>query len=109
MDKNKKKEEMNTDCSEDVVNALQCIRNILILFKQTDPFDNNGEVYNGKVFRAESYSWADEEQPYNFKWKNFEVKWYKYFGRGMKVNRQICKKELKQMVKECANEMLSAE
>jgi hypothetical protein len=54
----------------------------------SSPFENTGtsfKCYN--IFEVKAYNWGDKAQDYNFKWKDIEVSWYKYLGRGMSVNR----------------------
>lgn len=66
------------------------------------PFSNTGNSYKCDVFEVEAYSWNEDiEQPYNFKWKDLEVSWYKYLGRGMSMNRETSPKEVKQLLQEC--------
>lgn len=95
------------ECPEIVVKALRSIRNTMELKHIGEdhgytPFDNSGMDYRNEVFEAHAYNWnEEEEQLYNFKWKDFEVSWYKYLGRGMSQNREIKTDELLQMVKEC--------
>lgn len=64
--------------------------------------------FKNDVFEVEAYSWDDEyDQPYNFKWRDFEVSWYKHLGRGVTCNRGISRKELKEMVVECIKSLLN--
>jgi hypothetical protein len=66
------------------------------------PFRNTGNKYKCEFFEVNAYSWDDEEeQKYNFKWKDFELSWYKYYPRGMSMNRKISPKETAQMLNEC--------
>jgi len=51
-----------------------------------NPFDNSGAQFDCDEFSAHAYSWGDDEQPFNFKWKNLEISWYKWFGRGTSSN-----------------------
>lgn len=53
------------------------------------PFDNTGASYRNEVFEVHAYSWADDEQPFNFKWGDLKISWYKYLGRGMSANQEI--------------------
>lgn len=67
-----------------------------------NPFGNSGETWECDEFKVEAYSWNDEyNQPYNFKWKDIEVSWYKYIGRGMSQNRQISAEEIGTMLNAC--------
>jgi hypothetical protein len=71
-----------------------------------DPFSNTGADFKCNAFEVESYSWNEDiEQPYNFKWRDLEVSWYKYCGRGMSVNRVPKVREIIEMVHECLDEL----
>lgn len=52
------------------------------------PFENNGPRCNFKCaeFEVRAYSWSDEEQPYNFAWRDIRISWYKWCGRGASSN-----------------------
>lgn len=70
--------------------------------KEFDPFGNTGQEYKNEAFEVQAYSWDEsKEQPYNFKWKDFEVSWYKYLGRGMSMNRETTPDEMSQMLTDC--------
>lgn len=66
-----------------------------------DPFGNSGEAFETRAFKVAAYSWGDEEQPWNFKWRNIEISWYKYMGRGMSANFQITPSMADEMLKDC--------
>lgn len=71
-----------------------------------NPFRNTGGKFCNSVFCAEAYSWNEEvEQPYNFKWHDLEISWYKYLGRGMSVNRAVSSNEAFEMLKECVESL----
>src|ERR1035437_799500 len=66
------------------------------------PFDNTANSFKCEAFEVEAYSWNEKyEQPYNFKWREFEISWYKYFGRGMSSNIKIYNDDIEEMLKEC--------
>lgn len=68
------------------------------------PFDNSGNVPGVvcDVFEAHAYDWNEEDgQPFNFKWRDLEICWYKYLGRGMSMNRETSPKEAALMLEEC--------
>lgn len=72
-----------------------------------NPFRNSGAgLYDLGAFKAHSYSWGDEEQPWNFKWEDLEVKWYKYVGRGMECNTVPSREAVAIMVRECIDVIL---
>ena len=66
------------------------------------PCDNTGERYENDVFELHAYSWdEDVPQRYNFRWRDVEVSWYKYLGRGTTVNRVLTSEKMEQMSAEC--------
>ena len=66
------------------------------------PFANTGNKYKNEVFELEAFKWDDKtKQPFNFKWKDLEISWYKYLGRGTTVNREITPDEGVKMLNEC--------
>lgn len=50
------------------------------------PFSNSGNSFKNETFEAVAYSWGDDEQAYNFAWKDLRISWYKWAGRGMSSN-----------------------
>lgn len=68
-----------------------------------DPFDNTGcGKYKNDTFEVVAYSWDDEkEQPYNFKWRDVEISWYKYLGRGVSVNQQLAPDKINELLEDC--------
>jgi hypothetical protein len=50
------------------------------------PFSNSGAEFRNDTFHAQAYSWGDDDQPYNFAWKDLRISWYKWMGRGMSSN-----------------------
>jgi len=65
------------------------------------PFYNNGNSFECPVFEIKAYSWSDDEQPYNFKYKDIEISWYKHLGRGMSIGKQITNDEIAKMLDDC--------
>jgi len=92
-----------------VQTALIAISQILLVFKHVNPFENTGHKYKGKCFEVEAYSWDDDDQKYNFKWRDIEVSWYKYLCRGMEVNREVSEDEIKNMLLEIIKEIIVIE
>lgn len=97
---------------EYVWDALKVIRNTFdeiygdkedsITYWRENPFNNSAGDFKNDAFEVEAYSWNDEyEQPYNFKYNDIEISWYKYLGRGMSSNREISNKETNKMLVEC--------
>lgn len=65
-------------------------------------FRNIGEHFKNDTFEVCSYDWnTDVPQPYNFRYKDINVSWYKYLGRGMSINREVSIEETWSMLKEC--------
>lgn len=118
-------------CPSYVETALTTIRGLMEIQSETGytPFDNSGERFKNDVFECNAYDWSDctckdsckdgwtqdkctcgwKPQTYNFKWKDFEVSWYKYLGRGMSMNREIDGKELYIMLSECLDSLRNKE
>lgn len=78
------------------------------------PFSNTGNSFKCDTYEVHAYNWRWHEklweldddgtpppQPYNFKWRDLEVTWYKYFGRNTQTNRPIDNDEIEQMLDEC--------
>lgn len=117
-------------CPNYLEQALKSIRNVMEVNKTCGsdytPFDNSGERFKNDVFEANAYDWSEcrcegswdddwtqdkctcgwQPQLYNFKWKDVEVSWYKYLGRGMSVNRQVSEAETQTLLSECLKSLL---
>lgn len=65
------------------------------------PMRNSGETFDCETFSAHAYSWSDDEQPWNFKWRDVRISWYKYLGRGTSANRKLTAEEAGKMLDEC--------
>ena len=66
------------------------------------PFENTASHFKNDVFEVEAYSWDDEYcQPYNFKWNEIEISWYKYLGRDTTVNVKITPERAIEMFDSC--------
>ena len=66
------------------------------------PFGNTGNSFVCDVFEVYAYSWnKDIPQPYNFRWRDVDVSWYKYLGRGMSVNQELTNDKISAMLDEC--------
>jgi len=97
------------ECPEYIESLLRGISNELerVMWNNnqeeySSPMDNTGQKFKNDTFEANAYSWEDEEiQPYNFKYKDIEISWYKYLGRGMSINKPIAEKEAVKMFNDC--------
>lgn len=66
------------------------------------PFGNTGNSFVCDVFEVYAYSWnEDVPQPYNFRWRDVDVSWYKYLGRGMSVNQELTNDKISKLLDEC--------
>lgn len=66
------------------------------------PFDNSGARFDHDIFSVHAYSWDDSvEQPWNFRWRDLRVSWYKHYRRGTSVNRAMEPAEIATMLGEC--------
>lgn len=73
-----------------------------------NPMGNTGDKFTCDAFTAEAYDWKDEfgeeerDTPQvNFRWRDLEVEWYKYLGRGTYTNRPIKPDEIAEMLNDC--------
>jgi len=73
------------------------------------PFENTGNSFTLPEFTVFAYSWGDDEQAYNFKWKDVEVSWYKYLGRGTTINRIITNDEIAKLHEDCVSALMEYE
>jgi hypothetical protein len=75
-----------------------------------NPFGNTGASWTCDYFEVHAYDWnEDNEQPFNFKWKNIEISWYKYLGRGMSCNRDVSLHEISEMLDNCLEALIEFE
>jgi|TARA_Y100000310_G_scaffold307831_1_gene350316 hypothetical protein len=74
------------------------------------PFDNTGNKFSCDVFQVQAYNWNDIEDEeghllsantWNFKWRDIEISWYKYFTRGLSSNKELTVDLAGEMLKEC--------
>lgn len=101
------------ECPDYVVNLLEGIEAMLTVYymdkykkKVDSPFSNTAASFENPIFKVEAYSWDDNyEQPYNFKWKDVEISWYKYLGRDTTINQEISPKKAKKMFVECVKSL----
>lgn len=93
------------DCPQYILKGLRKLENKLLKFypSEYNPFQNTGNVAGIKTsaFEAHSFDWSDSLQPFNFKYKNIEISWYKYLGRGMTISCPVTRAESSTMIKEC--------
>ena len=82
-----------------------------------NPFRNSGNVkgFTTDIFEVHAYDWgwdfsdSEEPQPYNFKWRDLEITWYKWCGRGVQTNRPVTHDELAMMLDECVQSLFEWE
>ena len=73
------------------------------------PFRNTGNTFKNDVFEVNAYSWGDDEQPFNFAWKDLRISWYKYLGRGMSANIEISPALASECLEACLASILTME
>lgn len=98
------------DASELLIAALSAIDDELnrIMWnihqvQYDSPFSNTGQSFKElDEFQIEAYSWNEEyQQPWNFKWQDIEVSWYKHMRRGTSVNREVKPDEIANLLEAC--------
>ena len=87
-------------------------------YDDQNPWRNTGNVegYKNDTFEVHAYDWgwdyddsSNQPQPYNFKWRDLEIYWYKYCGRGLYTNRPTSPDELATMLDECLDSLRKEE
>lgn len=101
---------MNNASENLIIAALQMISDELdiAMWNKTQedynsPFSNTGNNFKNDTFEVRAYYWGDDDEEYNkpnFKYKNIEISWYKYLGRGMDIP-DITYDELDIMLNDC--------
>lgn len=98
------------ECPTYVIAALEFLAENFFYNKkisENNPFRNTGRKWCNSVFEVNAYEWNEDIiQTFNFKYKDIEVSWYKYLGRGMSINREVSEKECWEMLKECVESIL---
>lgn len=93
------------EINDNELEALRLIQEKYFTNWQKDPFGNTGAKCDGDCFKIEAYSWDENyDQPYNFSWKDWRVKWYKWLGRGTTCNRHITEGEILDMLSDISFE-----
>lgn len=80
------------ECPMHVVAVLRSLAQQWEVIRSQDPnpFDNTGAFYECEGLSVQAYSWnEDVEQPWNLRWEDIEISWYKYLGRGMSINKEV--------------------
>lgn len=101
------------NCPNYIISFLDSISNVLSIKmwnkyqeEYDSPFDNTGNKYKNDVFEVEAYNWDDDyEQPYNFKYKDVEISWYKYCGRDTTINKEVSPDEAIKMFNDCLDSL----
>lgn len=73
------------------------------------PMCNSGERFDCDIFSAHAYDWGDDDQPWNFKWRDVRISWYKWAGRGMSANIALSPDLAAEMLTECLAAVRAAE
>lgn len=75
----------------------------------SSPFNNTGNSFKCDKFEVHAYSWGGDEQPFNFKWRDVEVSWYKWCGRGLTVNQELPSSTISEMLDDCLDAIIRYE
>jgi hypothetical protein len=97
------------ECPDYVAVALEYLANFFYNeeISKNNPFRNTGQKWHNSVFEVSAYEWDEDIiQTFNFKYKDIEVSWYKYLGRGMSINREVPERECWKMLKDCVESIL---
>lgn len=90
---------MSKNCRiEFVEGELTCLCNHRD-YRNCDLYEEDAETYDG---------WGDDEEEMkkpNFRYKNIEISWYKYLGRGMDIP-EMTYEELDEMLNDCIKSLV---
>lgn len=85
---------------------------------EINPWRNTGNIkgYKNNTFEVHAYDWnwdlddnPNQPEPVNFRWRDLDITWYKYCGRGLETNRSVTHDELALMLKECLESLREEE
>jgi hypothetical protein len=68
------------------------------------PTKISGTVYNTYAFQMRAYYWGEDEKIQstpNFSCDGLEIRWYKYLGRGMSMNKEIDANNFFKIIDKC--------
>ena len=65
-----------------------------------NPGNNSAERFDCDAFQMAAYDWGQDRE-WNFRWRDIEVSWYKYMGRGMAANMPLTARLALDMIAEC--------
>ncbi len=95
-------------CPEYIVALLEYLEHELWLNYEQDhsdrfasPFRNTSQKFKNDVFEVIAYDWSDNPQPYNFKYSDVKISWYKYLGRGTSINKKLSPAQAVRMFEAC--------
>jgi hypothetical protein len=80
------------ECPMHVLAVLRAVAQQWEVLRGQDPnpFDNTGAFYECEGLSIQAYPWNEEAcQPWNLRWEDVEISWYKYLGRGMSINKDV--------------------
>ena len=67
-----------------------------------NPCGNTGAIFKTETFVIEAFNWNEEiDQPYNFKYKDIEISWYKRLGRDTTINGDYSPTQIIEMYNKC--------
>jgi len=74
----------------------------------SSPLANSGASFQTPIFEMRAYYWGDEEEESckpNFECGDFEISWYKYFGRGTTMNQDVDANGFAKILDRCLKSM----
>lgn len=89
-------------CPEYIVVLLSDLGDRIEDITGVNPFQNTAAEFKTETFEVEAYNWdEDKEQPYNFKYKEIEISWYKYLWRDTTINGRYSPNRIVEMYNDC--------
>lgn len=93
-------------CPEYIIVLLRDLGDRIDHLTDGNPFQNTGTKFKTETFEVEAYSWDEEKkQPYNFKYKEIEISWYKCLGRDTTINGIYNPEQIIEMYNDCVKSL----
>lgn len=89
-------------CPEYIIALIKDLGQRIEQITGSNPCDNTGEIFETETFVIEAFNWNEEiDQPYNFKYKDVEISWYKRLGRDTTINGNYSATQIIEMYNKC--------
>ena len=89
-------------CPEYIITLIRDLGQRIEQITGHNPCDNTCSIFETETFVIEAFNWNEEiDQPYNFKYKDIEISWYKRLGRDTTINGDYSATQIIEMYNKC--------